>query len=204
MDDHSLNTESRWTEVTQRAKKWWVIFWNDGPKHIKLTTVDIWVVTYLHTDTHTCMHIFILTADYTVKPVFSVHSKKKTNYRLMQVKSIAECSNGSILQSFRPSLRYLLLLRSLFSLFLSGCLRHVLLYWQPYLHVLYFLICGVLRLAERWKKLLKWDFFTTKKDGSTGPTALESDGPYFEIMGQWPGPTTNLKAWESLDAEICI
>ena len=40
--------------------------------------------------------------------------------------------------------------------FLIGCLRHV----------------------------LKCDFFTTKKDGSTGPTALESDGPYFEIMGQ--------------------
>ena len=32
--------------------------------------------------------------------------------------------------------------------------------------------------------LLKCDIFTTKKDGSTGPTALESDGPYFEIMGQ--------------------
>ena len=31
-------------------------------------------------------------------------------------------------------------------------------------------------------------------DGSTGPTALESDGPYFEIMGQLPGPTINLKA----------
>ena len=30
--------------------------------------------------------------------------------------------------------------------------------------------------------------------GSTGPTALESDGPYFEIMGQRPGPTINLKA----------
>ena len=29
--------------------------------------------------------------------------------------------------------------------------------------------------------LLKRDFFTTKKDGST---ALESDGPYFENMGQ--------------------
>ena len=25
-------------------------------------------------------------------------------------------------------------------------------------------------------------FYTTKKDGSTGPTALESDGPYFKIM----------------------
>ena len=31
-------------------------------------------------------------------------------------------------------------------------------------------------------------------DGSTWPTALESYGPYFEIMGQWPGPTINLKA----------
>ena len=40
----------------------------------------------------------------------------------MQVKSIAECSKGSILQYFRPSLSYHLSLRSLFCLFLSGCL----------------------------------------------------------------------------------
>ena len=39
------------------------------------------------------------------------HSQKdqklvfKTNYRLMQVKSIAEYSKGSILQYFRPSLK---------------------------------------------------------------------------------------------------
>ena len=44
--------------------------------------------------------------------------------------------------------------------------------------------------------LIKVRFFTTKKDGSTGPTAFESDGPYHEIMGQWPGATihVNLKA----------
>ena len=48
----------------------------------------------------------------TVKPVWNNHSQKdqklvfKTNYRLMQVISIAECSKGSILQYFRPSLRY--------------------------------------------------------------------------------------------------
>ena len=30
----------------------------------------------------------------------------KTDYHLMQVKSIAECSKGSILQYFRPSLMY--------------------------------------------------------------------------------------------------
>ena len=107
------------------SKKWWVIFRNDGTKHIKLTTVDIWVVYFTYTLTQT--HVCILTADYTVKPVLSDHSKK-TNYRLMQVKIIAECSKGSILQSFRPSLSYHLFLRSLLCLFLSGCLRHVLLY----------------------------------------------------------------------------
>ena len=48
----------------------------------------------------------------------------KTNYRLMQVKSIAE---WSILQYFRPSLSYQLLLRSLFCLFLSGRFTQVLL-----------------------------------------------------------------------------
>ena len=48
----------------------------------------------------------VLTADNIVKPVLSGQSKKKTNYRLMQVKRIAEFSKGSILQSFRPSLSY--------------------------------------------------------------------------------------------------
>ena len=48
----------------------------------------------------------------TVKPVLSSHLKEdkklgfKTDYCLMQVKSIAECSKGSILQYFRPSLGY--------------------------------------------------------------------------------------------------
>ena len=70
----------------------------------------------------------------TVKPVLSDHSKEdqklvfKTDNRLIQVKSIAECSNGSILQYFRPSLSYHLPLRLLFCPFLSGRLRQVLLY----------------------------------------------------------------------------
>ena len=37
----------------------------------------------------------------------------KTDYRFMQIKSIAECSKGSILQYFRPSLIYHLPLRPL-------------------------------------------------------------------------------------------
>ena len=51
----------------------------------------------------------------------------KSDYCLMQVKSIAECSKGSILQYFRPSLSYHLSLRSLFCVRLSGRLRQVLL-----------------------------------------------------------------------------
>ena len=46
----------------------------------------------------------------------------------MQVKSIAECSQESILQYFQPSLSYHLSLRLLFCLFLSGGLRPVLLF----------------------------------------------------------------------------
>ena len=48
----------------------------------------------------------------------------------MQVKRIAECSKGSILQYLRPALSYHLSLRyvCLFCLFLSGRLRHGLLY----------------------------------------------------------------------------
>ena len=60
----------------------------------------------------------------------------KTNYRSMQVKSIAECSKGSILQYFRPSLSYHLSLGSMFCLFLSGHFTQVLVYFcfQPIVH----------------------------------------------------------------------
>ena len=55
--------------------------------------------------------------------IFATLLTLKTDYRLMKVKSIAECSNGSILQYFRPSLNYHLSLSSLFCLFLSGHLK---------------------------------------------------------------------------------
>ena len=58
-----------------------------------------------------------------MKPVLSGHSKRrpiiffKTYYCLMHVKSIAECSKGSILQYFRPPLSCHLLLRPFLSIF---------------------------------------------------------------------------------------
>ena len=46
----------------------------------------------------------------------------------MQVKSIADCSKGSILQYFLPEIKHHFPLQPLFCLLLSGHLRQVLLY----------------------------------------------------------------------------
>ena len=69
--------------------------------------------------------------DLTVKHVLHGHSKRrplkfKTEYRLMQVKSIAECSNSAILSSF-IKLPFVIKI-NLFCLFWSGRLRQILLY----------------------------------------------------------------------------
>ena len=100
---------------------------NEYSEPLELAALLVWV------DMRNPKVIITYTPKYTVKPVLSGHSKRRPNivfnteYRFMQIKSIAEC-NGSILQYFRPSLRYHLSLRSLFCLFLIGCLRQVLLY----------------------------------------------------------------------------
>ena len=72
----------------------------------------------------------------------------KTKYRLMQVKSIAECSEGSILQHFRPSLSYHLSLRSLFCLFLSGRFTPVLYRFYCMVMALFF-VSGTKILLEK-------------------------------------------------------
>ena len=87
------------------------------------------------------MHICILTADYTVKPVLSGHSKKKTNYCVMQVKSNAECSDSAMLLTF---IKLPFVIKIFVLSFLSGCLRHVSL--STYMN---FLFCGVCRHAVR-------------------------------------------------------
>ena len=66
-----------------------------------------------------------------VKPVLNGHSQKdlklifKTDYHLLQVKSIAECSKESHSAILSTSLSYHLSIGSLFCLFLSGCFTQV-------------------------------------------------------------------------------
>ena len=104
------------------------------------TTLCLWLghevclAQFWHVLSDTCMS--------TVKPALNSHSIRrqklvfKTHNRLMQVKSVAECSKGSILQYFRPSLSNHLSLRPLVCLFLSGRLRQVLLYF--FLNLLFY------------------------------------------------------------------
>ena len=93
-------------------------------------------------------NIFLRMAQGTVKPVENGHYQKdqklvfKTNYSLMQVKSIAEY--------FRPSLSYHVSLRSLFCLFLSGCFTQVL------LHVIFNHIVGLFVFNIRSAVKLIW------------------------------------------------
>ena len=105
------------------SKKWWVILWYDGPKHIKLNTVDIWVVYFTYTLTQTLVRISWLYSKTCLKRPF-----KKVDQLLLYAGRKYCRMHSAILW---PSLSYHLLLRSLFCLFLSGCLRQVLLYWQP-------------------------------------------------------------------------
>ena len=77
----------------------------------------------------------------------------------MQVKSIAECSKGSILQYFRPSLSYHLSLRSLFCLFLSGCFTQVLLYIIYTLKFLPLLKIGRDQLEPWWVSMPFFYYF---------------------------------------------
>ena len=81
----------------------------------------------------------------------------KIDYRIMQVKSIAECSKRAFCNTFDLHLATICILKSLFCLFLSGGLRQVSLYLvaakgQISLHKVimkYFLLLFLLPSADR-------------------------------------------------------
>ena len=68
------------------------------------------------------------------RPLKSEHQNLDfiTDYHLMQVKSIAECCKGSILQYFRPPLRYHFPVRPWFCISLSGRIRQNLIYLERF------------------------------------------------------------------------
>ena len=133
-------------------------------------------ILYLHTGTDTCMHICILTADYTVKPVLSSHIYKEDQLSLNAGQSIAECSKGSILQSFWPSLSYH------FFFFFEWLLKTG---FNVLTINMYFLFCGVCRLTVRWISFQSEIFLQFKR---MGPLPWKVMGHILKSWDNDPGP----------------
>ena len=132
------------------SKNWWVIFKNGGPKHIKLTTVDIRVVYFTYKQTLVCIFVYgLLINNYTVKPVLSGHSKNKTNYRLMQSKVLQNARRGAFcntLDLHLATICYLDLCFVFFEWLLKTCFT-VLTTCTTYMYILF---CGVRRFTVRF------------------------------------------------------
>ena len=166
--------------MTHRAKKRWVIFLNGGPEHIKLTTVDICT---LATHWHTCRHLYALAAYMKIdcwlysKTCLKWPLKKEDQLSLNAGQKYCRMLQGEHSAIFFTFIKLPFVINIFVLSFFEWLLKTRLTVLTTYMNI-----------------LIKVRFFTTIKDGSSGPTALESFGPYFEIMGQLPRPTINLKA----------
>ena len=134
------------------SKKWWAIFLNDGSKHIKLNAVDIWVVYFIYTLTLVC--------------IYWLYSKTCLKWPLKKEEQL----------SLNAGQKYCRMLKEEHSAILSACIKlpfvikiFVLSFFEWLLKTgftvltthLYFLFCGVRRLAVRWifSLILKVRFF---------------------------------------------
>ena len=116
------------------SKKWWVIFWNGGPKHIKLTTVDIkfWVVYFTYTLTQTLVCIYMYTNCWLYNETCLKWPLKKEDQLSLNAGQkycrMLQGEHSAILSTF---IKLPFFIKIFVLPFLSGCLRHVLLYRQP-------------------------------------------------------------------------
>ena len=117
-------------------------FLNDGPKHIKLTTVDIWVVYFTYTLTDTCMHIIhCMYIDYTVKPVLSGYAKKEDQLSLNGGQKYCRMLQGEHFAMLSTFIK-LPFVFFFFEWLLKTCFTVLTTY-------MYVVFCGVSRLAVR-------------------------------------------------------
>ena len=151
----------------------------------QLTFGQYTLSTHWHRVTDTCMHIWILTADYTVKPVLRGHSKMKTNYSLMLVKSIAGAfcnpfkEHSAILSTF-IKLPFVI---KIFDLsFFEWLLKTGFTLLTTYM---YFLFCWVHRLAVRW---IFENFSQLIRMGPLGPLPWQVMGHILKSWDNDPGP----------------
>ena len=134
-------------------------------------------IVYQHTDTDTWMHIGILTDDYTVKPFLSDHWKQKTNYRLMQGE------HSAILLTF---IKLQFVIKILFFVFFEWLLKTCFTVLTTYM---YFLFCGVRRLAVRCIFFIQSKIFSQLKGmGPLGQLPWKVMGHILKSWDNDPGP----------------
>ena len=104
--------------------KWWA-----RPKHIKLTTIDIWVVYFIYTLTQTlvCIYMYIDCWLYS-KPVLSGHSKKEDPLLLNAGQKYCRMLQWEHSAIFLTFIKLPFVIKIFVLSFLIGCLRQVLLY----------------------------------------------------------------------------
>ena len=115
------------------SKKWWVIFWNDGPKHIKLTIVDIWVVyfTYTLTQTLVCIYVHWYFSIKYSKTCLKWPLKKEDHLLLNAGQKYCRMLQGEHSAILSTFIKLPFVIKIFVFSFLSGCLRYILLYWLP-------------------------------------------------------------------------
>ena len=152
-------------------QKWWVIFWNDGLKHIKLTTS----ILYLHTETITCMYVdcWLYSKTCLKRPL-----KKEDQLSLNAGQKYCRMLQGehsAILSTF-IKLPFAIKIFVLTLSILSGYLRHVLLYWLST-----YTFCFVEFADSLWGEHLNLSeiFSQLKRMGPLGPLPWKVMGHYW-------------------------
>ena len=124
------------SRLVGRSDPWskilWVIFWKDGPKHIELNTVDIWVVYFTYTQTFARIYPSMYIGCWLYSKTCLKRPLKKEDQLLLNAGQkycrMLQGEHSAILLTF---IKLPFVIKIFVLSFLSGCLRRVLFYWQP-------------------------------------------------------------------------
>ena len=138
------------------SKKWWVIFWKDVPKHIKLATVDIWVVYFTYTLTQTLEWIMYIDCRLYSKTCLKWPLEKEDQLSLNAGQKYCRMLKGEPSAILSTFIKLPFFYQDLCFVFFEWLLKTCFTVLTAYMN---FLFCGVCRLAVRWIFFIKMRFF---------------------------------------------
>ena len=128
------------------SKIWWVIFWNDGPKHIKLTTADIWVLYFIPTHWHSHLYAYMYIDCWLYsKTCLKRPLKKEDQLSLNAGQKYCRMLQGEHSASFLTFIKLPFVIKIFVLSFFEWLLKTCLTVLTNYMH---FMFCGVYRLCK--------------------------------------------------------